>query len=449
MNLSVRAGATLRRSSRIVIAALMALVCLAATSPAASAAEDPPTEEQMRERAEQMKPSAEFLPDPPSGVQPRVVGGTDVPDGKYPFQVALLDTLIGENAAEQQFCGGSLIRADVVLTAAHCVDFYSFDEDAFFSFDDLSVVAGRTDLRSDQGQQVDVAFAEVHPNWNPEAFTSDVALVYLVEPIEGIEPVQLVTPGTDALERPGTRATVTGWGNTVLQPVGPGPGGGSNFPERLQEARVPLVSDAEAAIAYTIDDVSYFDPDTMLAAGRTGFDSCQGDSGGPLFRDVPGGGHVQLGITSWGFGCAARGFPGVYTQLSNVAIGNFVQESTGGIPVDDRGGAAAVDRDVSPILECVVDGRDGTLTARFGYENRESTPIMVPVGLSNQLRGPVIGDAAPVTAFGLPKVVEGRQGRTPLGDGVFSVTFDADAKLVWQLFGRTATASDDSRRCAT
>ena len=44
-----------------------------------------------------------------------------------------------------------------------------------------------------------------------------------------------------------------------------------------------------------------------------GADSCQGDSGGPLFVRSTG---IQVGITSWGYGCAAPGYPGVYTEVS-------------------------------------------------------------------------------------------------------------------------------------
>ena len=43
----------------------------------------------------------------------------------------------------------------------------------------------------------------------------------------------------------------------------------------------------------------------MLCAGEKGLDSCQGDSGGPLFATV-GGTEIQMGIVSWGFGCASR-----------------------------------------------------------------------------------------------------------------------------------------------
>jgi secreted trypsin-like serine protease len=66
---------------------------------------------------------------------------------------------------------------------------------------------------------------------------------------------------------------------------------------------------------------------------RTTLDTCQGDSGGPLFFKAAGGpGYIQAGVTSWGIGRGATGFPGVYTRLSNRGVGNFILSVTGGVP---------------------------------------------------------------------------------------------------------------------
>jgi secreted trypsin-like serine protease len=193
------------------------------------------------------------------------------------------------------------------------------------------VVVGRTVLTSTQGQKRRVAAISIHPRWNPETFSFDAAVVHLASPVNGITPIMLVTPGVDALERPGTLATVTGWGNTIQQPAGPG-GGGVNYPDRMREAQVPIVSRAECRTAYATADLVI--DATMLCAGRTNLDTCQGDSGGPLFFKAVGGGFIQAGITSWGIGCGATGFPGVYTRLSNRGVGNFILSVTGGVPVN-------------------------------------------------------------------------------------------------------------------
>jgi secreted trypsin-like serine protease len=100
----------------------------------------------------------------------------------------------------------------------------------------------------------------------------------------------------------------------------------------MREAQVPIVSRPECQTVYANVDAPI--DATMLCAGRTNLDTCQGDSGGPLFFKAVGGGFIQAGITSWGFGCGATGFPGVYTRLSNRGVGNFVLSATGGVPVN-------------------------------------------------------------------------------------------------------------------
>jgi secreted trypsin-like serine protease len=66
----------------------------------------------------------------------------------------------------------------------------------------------------------------------------------------------------------------------------------------------------------------------MICAGRTGKDSCQGDSGGPMVRLDATGSWLQIGIVSWGYGCARKNFPGVYGQVSafsrDIAVGMAV-----------------------------------------------------------------------------------------------------------------------------
>jgi secreted trypsin-like serine protease len=59
----------------------------------------------------------------------------------------------------------------------------------------------------------------------------------------------------------------------------------------------------------------------MVCAGAPNIDSCYGDSGGPLFARNNGS-PIQIGIVSWGNGCAKKRFPGVYSEVNNT-------ESTG------------------------------------------------------------------------------------------------------------------------
>jgi len=118
--------------------------------------------------------------------------------------------------------------------------------------------------------------------------------------------------------------TVAGWGTTMS---------GGTRQDRMQEATVTVVSEADAAKSY-----SDYVPELMIAAGGNGKDTCQGDSGGPLFatplrlgKQPPGSAptpraHYQYGITDYGRGCAGPD-PGVYTEVNAPSIREFITTS--------------------------------------------------------------------------------------------------------------------------
>jgi len=245
----------------------------------------------------------------------RVVGGKAVPNGKYKFVAALLNTSYGSAASEQQFCGATLIDRDSVLTAAHCVEGEMAPS--------LRVTVGRTLLDTNQGQERGVSQMFIHPNWNSDTFAYDAAVLKLSKPVSRIKPIKLATSSQDFLETPERNATVAGWGNTTAQPAD-GSDAGSSFPNRMREAQLPIVSDSSAEEVY---DSTYGLPgyrsSIQVAAGKTGKDACQGDSGGPIFA-LAGGNYTQIGITSWGIGCGAPGYPGVYAEVNDSSIRGFI-----------------------------------------------------------------------------------------------------------------------------
>lgn len=207
-------------------------------------------------------------------VTSRIVGGTPAPPGSAPWLGALM---IGGH----QFCAATVIGERWALTAAHC---------QVETTDDLLV--GTQDLTSG-GRRIDIAEVRNHWRWTSTTSGHDVAVLRLAEPA-GVEPIELESMPYDT----GT-ALVLGWGRTSE--------GGSSSSVLLQ-AELPLVRWAECWNAYplALDD-------TMVCAGGDGVDSCQGDSGGPLLRD-----GKQIGITSFGQGCARPGWPGVYTLIPSV-----------------------------------------------------------------------------------------------------------------------------------
>lgn len=158
----------------------------------------------------------------------------------------------------------------------------------------------------------------VHPRYLKGQEAYDVAFIQLSKPVRGISPIALPTQGTDALIRPGQKATVSGWGNTDTELP--------NTPDRLREVKVPILSHAECKTSY-----GEYDSKVNFCAGVETKDSCQGDSGGPIFRHVPGRrAPIQVGVVSYGEGCGAQGAPGVYTSVSSSKLWKTLDESAGG-----------------------------------------------------------------------------------------------------------------------
>jgi secreted trypsin-like serine protease len=260
---------------------------------------------------------------PYASVSPRIVGGSAVPDGKHPFMVALLDKRKPGGAFQEQFCGGTLIDKDRVLTAAHC--FYR--QGVYDRGIELQVVVGRTVLNQNQGQLRSVPLPNrfirgqlrsvsrrfIHPRYKALA-SYDAAVLKLGRPVRGIQPIKLATARQNNLENPGHILRAAGWG-VVRQRPGPF----DAFPVRMHEASVPVVSDSRAKRSYQSLGLKY-SPSLMVAAGKKGKGVCFGDSGGPLFDP---GSRTQVGITSAGVGCASR-IPGIYTEVNNPGIRTWI-----------------------------------------------------------------------------------------------------------------------------
>jgi secreted trypsin-like serine protease len=256
--------------------------------------------------------------------QAQVVGGTAVPDGKYPFMVSLQADKSNARPHREHYCGASLIDRDSVLTAAHCVSFIStFTTPLTLSFRDVRIVVGGTVLNSKQGQPRRIQMlsdVSIHPRYNGNVNSKyDAAVIKLGTPVTK-SALALARTGSDGLERAGRLVTIAGWGITRAQPVNGSAGG--NIPDRMQEARVPLVSDASCERAYR----GAFFPALMVCAGEKGMSFCHGDSGGPMWATTSTG-RRQIGITSGAIGCATARHPGVFTEVNTPDIKSFIRRA--------------------------------------------------------------------------------------------------------------------------
>ncbi len=253
----------------------------------------------------------------------QVVGGQTVQCKQYPFVVAILDLDYGDKPFWQQFCGGSLIDKTHVLTAAHCVTGQKKHHAS------LRVVVGRWKLDSNQGQTRRVKSVMVHPDYHGNG--NDAAVLELNKPVnDDITPVRLAGQGDGNLEEPGQMLTVAGWGSKTAHIDGRKNNKAPEYAHRMRSVEVPVVDQNRCADQYARASGGSRIDETMICAGDTekgGVDSCQGDSGGPLFDDTQNP-PVQVGIVSWGNGCADKKYPGVYTRVSALSVADFVAKKT-------------------------------------------------------------------------------------------------------------------------
>ncbi|XP_066938919.1 trypsin-1-like isoform X2 [Macrobrachium rosenbergii] len=237
----------------------------------------------------------------------KIVGGKVTEKHEYPWQVGLTS-----HSLSQPFCGGSIISHLYVLTAAHCVD--------GFSPEVVTAVLGPHDwsTASESGstQKRIVSKIIIHPNFNSTTQDNDIALLRLSTPVNfpadnQIAPICLPPAGKLYED---VNATATGWDG--------------NITSILHEVTVPTMTNAKCA---QMNEMVI--TENMLCAGRDEGKqvACQGDSGGPLVTNDDGTTRmIQIGIVSWGQGCAVPGKPGVYTRVNRYL--KWIRGHTSGTP---------------------------------------------------------------------------------------------------------------------
>jgi secreted trypsin-like serine protease len=284
---------------------------------------------------------------PPS----QIILGSAVPFNSYPFPVSLIAASVARGQeSEGHFCGGSLIGATWVLTAAHCVT----SNRELIAPHLIDVYAGSSDFSG--GDRISVKTIIRHPDFVLEYFENDLALLELArEPDAELRRtnrtglIDIADPRAESeLAKPGTAATILGWGTTEK----------SDFSGRLHAASVQIIDRKQCngnilekraqdlenelsniARSFRIDrsrlqnvedaimrNAGPLVSDGMFCAGDPGTpvgtrvaDACRGDSGGPIFVTTKGGSHVQVGVISWGEGCGLPKLYGVYARLAAYA----------------------------------------------------------------------------------------------------------------------------------
>jgi secreted trypsin-like serine protease len=229
------------------------------------------------------QPAAQQTSERSDDISAKIVGGEEAKKGEFPWMVRL-----------SMGCGGALFEKDVVLTAAHCVDGSGPN-------DSITATGGVVDL--EDADKVEVKSKEVLQAPGYDGKGKDWALIKLAKPID-----QETLPIAEDDSNNKGDFTIAGWGADKE---------GGEQQQKMLKATVPFVDDATCKGAYA----ELIEGEELCAGlmDEGGIDSCQGDSGGPMFRKTEGGEFIQVGIVSWGEGCARKGKPGVYTEVSNFA----------------------------------------------------------------------------------------------------------------------------------
>lgn len=225
----------------------------------------------------------------------RIINGEKADPKNYPFLVSLQ---LGAH-----YCAGSAIHPKVIVTAAHCVEPIrrplSSDPKVVGAVDANDENAAGSKLK---GTKASV----VRGGYNAATHESDIAILLLEEPVEGVQTIEMAPPDVEVSSN--AELKIAGWGleNEKSDALSPS----------LMEAAVFFVDNDECNKILGYGRVS----DSMICAGDliNGRDACQGDSGGPLILTKefsPTGEPMLLGVVSWGIGCGRIGLPGVYSSV--------------------------------------------------------------------------------------------------------------------------------------
>merc|ERR1711962_320690 len=177
----------------------------------------------------------------PGMTDSRVVNGEEANIESYPWQIAMRESY----GARDQFCGGTILTPEWVISAAHCTAEFDHAQEVI-------ITAGHTSRpyykarNEPHFQESKVAAMIENVRWSPQEVLGDMAMIKLQSPFtysSSVQPACLPPPDFDISKnfdsRPeegeGPVCTVSGWGDTQ------GTGNGNI----LQQATLPLHSNTD------------------------------------------------------------------------------------------------------------------------------------------------------------------------------------------------------------
>ncbi|XP_062560872.1 chymotrypsin-1-like [Armigeres subalbatus] len=223
----------------------------------------------------------------------KIVGGQKAEE-HIPYQVSLQHWTKSSKTGQLAWvpiCGGAIISKKSVLTVVHCLHKH---EPA-----NLSVVVGTNDLRNNgsKGTRHMVSRTLIHSDFLSTQ-KSEIGIAYVVEDFTFGPNVTAITYSDNQVGA-GVECTLSGWGYTTSQRIGP-------EPQDLQKVTLKTISNAKCR-----DLWPEVHPKQICTYTKVGKGACMGDSGGPLVC-----GGELVGLVDYGAQVCAFGLPDVYTRVS-------------------------------------------------------------------------------------------------------------------------------------
>ncbi|XP_053353079.1 mast cell protease 1A-like [Clarias gariepinus] len=226
------------------------------------------------------------------GMESRIIGGNETKPHSRPYMVSV-------QIKNFHVCGGTLIKNDYVLTAAHCVDKIKHPRE-----DKLEVVLGAHNISRNEPQQqrIQVQNYTKHPCYKKNERLNDIMLLKLKskpKKSEAVKPIGLPTQNENIPDK--AKCSIAGWGRTHQD---------SAASSVLREVTLKIQNNTECKRLWQ----HYFDIDNMICTasdGRKAF--CQGDSGSPLIC-----GNKTQGLAAYTHpkNCTDPRYPEVYMKIS-------------------------------------------------------------------------------------------------------------------------------------